>query len=206
MSSLSLSLSLSNRELIKWRQWEIYDSFDGWEGRERERDTVRVRGRFDKVFVCANSLYSIVRQAQQWKLPLELRAGEEGFKAIYTKNKKNGKAMHSSAAREADPNGTSTVVAPLLLAGDSFTIALPYRRLSSVCPGLPRPSPCYKVLQPAALRTSICCSTMSCAWVLAQPSPAPTPTPTPASTSIALATKATRLIYQKRSQNMAENG
>lgn len=133
--SLSLPLSLSNRELIKWRQWEIYDSFDGWKGRERE--TVRVRGRFDKVFVCANSLYSIVRQAQQWKLPLELSAGEEGFKAIYTKNKKNGKAMHSSAAREADPNGTSTVVAPLLLAGDSFTIALPYRRLSSVCPGYP---------------------------------------------------------------------
>lgn len=92
------------------------------------------------MFVCANSLYSIVRQAQQWKLPLELNAGEEGFKAIYTKNKKNGKAMHSSAARAPraqGTNGTSTVVAPLLLAGDSFTIALPYRRLSSVYPGYP---------------------------------------------------------------------
>lgn len=30
--------SLSNRELIKWRQWKIYDSFDGrWREREGER-------------------------------------------------------------------------------------------------------------------------------------------------------------------------
>lgn len=103
--------ALSNRELIKWRQWKIYDSFDGRKGaraRDSDWDTGGVRGRFDKVFVCANSLYSVVRQAQQWKLPLEPSAGEEGFKAIYTKNKKNGKAMHSSAAREANPSSTGT--------------------------------------------------------------------------------------------------
>lgn len=90
-------------------------------------------------------------------------AGEEGFKAIYTKNKKNGKAMHSSAAREEQHEQQP----PLLLAGDSLTIALPYRCLSSGCPSPHSPLSPWLVQQPAALRTSICCATMSCAWDLA---------------------------------------
>lgn len=62
---------------------------------------------FDKVFVCANSLYSVVRQAQQWKLPLELRWRGRLQGNLYGEQEKwQGDALECSrrgAARAAAP-------------------------------------------------------------------------------------------------------
>lgn len=69
---------------------------------ERERERVC----FDKVFLCANSLYSVVRQAQQWKLPLELRWRGRLQGNLYEEQEKwQGDALECSkrGARAAAP-------------------------------------------------------------------------------------------------------
>lgn len=132
-------------------------------GKEREREGSRVGvSCFDKVFVCANSLYSVVRQAQQWKLPLELRWRGRLQGNLYTKNKKNGKAMHSCAARGAQ--AAAAIVVGRRQPYNCTSLSQPLKCLSLLAASLPAPptSP-QLVQQPAALRTSICCATMSCA-------------------------------------------
>lgn len=79
---------------------------------------------------------------------------------------------HSSAAREANPSSTGTGTSGIphccwqatalqlhfLIAGAWVSV-----------PSLPLPKPWLVLLPPAALRTSICCATMSCAWDLSSP-------------------------------------